>query len=156
MSAFRSISTWSPKMRVICRSCRISSGAINYQRVTFHEALAPSDIPRTLNQYDLGIHLLRADNLNHQNALPNKLFDFIMAGLGVVAYPAYMMEKMISENEIGIVAQQASVESVASALNSLLPQQINRFKKNSLRLAKTLNAETESKKLLKIYSQLAG
>jgi len=79
-----------------------------------------------------------------------------MAGLGVVAYPAFMMEKMISDNEIGVVARQASVDSVASALNALLPEQINRFKKNSLRLAKTLNAETESRKLLNIYSQLAG
>ena len=125
-------------------------------RVKFYDPIKPHEIPRILNQYDLGIHLLKGTNLNHQNALPNKFFDFIMAGLGVVTYPTPMIEKIIKENSIGVVAQQNTVDSVVSILNSLTPQQINRFKKNSLRLAKTLNSENESKKLLRIYDQLIG
>jgi hypothetical protein len=43
---------------------------------------------------------------------------------------------------------------MARALNSLTPDQINEFKKNSRSLAKTLNGDVELQKLMDIYAKL--
>lgn len=123
-------------------------------RITFLDPIPPDLLPKELAAYDIGIHLLTDVNLNHQYALPNKLFDFIMAGLGVAIFPLPEMEKIVIENQIGLVSPDQSLSSMAGKLNSLTPDQINQFKKNSLALAKTLNGDVEMQKLMDIYAGL--
>lgn len=124
------------------------------ERITFLDPIQPALLPKELAAYDMGVHLLTDVNLNHQYALPNKLFDFIMAGLGVAIFPLLEMEKIVTENQIGLVSTDQSLSSMAIALNSLTPDQINEFKKNSLSLAKTLNGDVEMQKLMDIYAGL--
>jgi hypothetical protein len=107
-----------------------------------------------LAAYDMGIHLLTAVNLNHIYALPNKLFDFIMAGLGVAIFPLPEMTRVVKEHQIGVVSTDQSIHAMASALNKLSSSQIDEFKKNSLALAKTLNGNAEMAKLMDIYARL--
>jgi hypothetical protein len=123
-------------------------------RVTFLEPVRPDLLPKELAVYDFGVHLLTDVNLNHQYALPNKLFDFIMAGLGVAIFPLPEMQKIVTENQIGLVSTDQSLSSMAKALNNLTPDQINEFKRNSLNLAKTLNGDVEMQKLMDIYAGL--
>lgn len=52
------------------------------KRIKFVDPVPPGSLAARLAVYDIGVHLLKAANLNHLYALPNKLFDFIMAGLG--------------------------------------------------------------------------
>lgn len=130
------------------------SGRLAPGRIAFLDPIPPASLPKELASYDMGIHLLTDVNLNHQYALPNKLFDFIMAGLAVAIFPLPEMEKIVREHQIGLVSAQPSLVSIASTLNSLSPNQINEFKKNSLTLAKTLNGDIEMQKLIDIYAGL--
>ena len=77
-----------------------------------------------------------------------------MAGLGVAVFPLPEMAKIVRDNQIGIVSVDQSIHAMAKALNSLSPEQINEFKKNSLTLAKTLNGDVEMQKLMDIYAEL--
>jgi hypothetical protein len=97
---------------------------------------------------------LRANNLNHINALPNKFFDFVMAGLGIAILPLPSMRKIVEEHGIGVVASSFFTQEMAIALNNLTVERINQFKQNSLELAKTINAEHEMEKLMGIYGKL--
>jgi len=123
-------------------------------RIFFCDVIEPGDITKYINKYDLGIHLLKDINLNHKNALPNKFFDYIMAGLGVIIYPTNMMRDIIQYNNIGVVADNFSYKSLANKINGLSSDNINEYKKNSLKLAKTLNSNIEGRKLIKIYKSL--
>ena len=118
------------------------------------DPVSPGSLTVNLAAYDIGIHLLKAVNLNHLYALPNKLFDFIMAGLGVAVFPLPEMADVVKGYQIGLVAPQQSIHSVAQALNNLSASQIDDFKKNSLSLAKILNADVEMAKLMNIYAGL--
>ncbi|HLO18489.1 MAG TPA: glycosyltransferase [Anaerolineales bacterium] len=123
-------------------------------RIKFLDPIAPSSLAAKLAAYDIGVHLLRAANLNHLYALPNKLFDFIMAGLGVAIFPLPEMAKVVKEYQIGIVSPDESIHSMAAMLNNLSASQIDEFKRNSLLLAKTLNGDVEMRKLIDIYAKL--
>ncbi|HET9910264.1 MAG TPA: glycosyltransferase [Anaerolineales bacterium] len=125
-------------------------------RVTIHDQVSPDTITDAINKFDIGIHLLDADNLNHYYALPKKLFDYIMAGLASVITPLPEMRKIVEKWQVGIVSPDHSWQSMVKALNSLTDEQINVFKCNSLELAKTLNANNEMDKLMNIYASMLG
>lgn len=123
-------------------------------RIRFKESVPPGSLASHLSVYDMGIHLLKAVNLNHLYALPNKLFDFMMAGLGVAIFPLPEMAGVVEEHRIGVVSSKPSIRSMATALNNLSAGQIDEFKKNSLSLAKTLNGDVEMAKLMDVYARL--
>ena len=107
-----------------------------------------------LETFDIGIPPIVARQLNDFYALPNKFFDFIMAGLALAVAPLPMMQQIVVDHEIGVVAEDQSPRALAGSLNALSANDINRYKLNSLKLAKSMNAETEQKKLLNIYERI--
>ncbi len=109
---------------------------------------------RDLTEFDIGIPLLAATQTTYFNSLPNKFFDFIMAGLAVAVSPLPMMEEIVRHHNIGILSADQTPESMASALSRVQPEMINTYKKNALQLARTLNAEAEMEKLKQIYDRL--
>ena len=124
------------------------------ERVIFHNPVPPKNIIREISKYDIGIHNLNTKNVNHLNALPNKFFDFMMAGLAVAINPLPMMKKILDEYQLGIILDGNSPQERANKINSLSVEQIDQFKMNSLKAAKMLNAEVEMNKLHKIYESL--
>jgi hypothetical protein len=65
-------------------------------RVRIHEPVPTDEIVRTLNRYDLGVYVLPPISFNFRRALPNKLFDFVQARLGVVIGPSPDMATLVS------------------------------------------------------------
>jgi len=128
--------------------------ARNNSHIIFHDPVVPNLLVQELSQYDIGIPLIDAEKKSYKNSLPNKFFDFIMAGLMVAVSPLPMMKKYIDDFQIGMYSIDQTPEKLAELLNSLTTDQINRFKKRSLEAAKMLNAGVEMDKLHKIYTSL--
>jgi len=123
-------------------------------RIHFRDTVPPAAIPATINAYDLGIHLLPPENFSYAMALPNKFFEFIMAGLGVIIGPSPAMAAIVENYGLGIVAESFQPQALAQALNQLTPEAINAMKRRSLEAAKELNAEKEMRKLLTLYRRI--
>jgi hypothetical protein len=116
-------------------------------RLIFHAPVPPREINEKIVQFDVGIPFMYANTLNIYNALPNKFFDYVMAGLAIVVPPLPSMQKIVERNKMGAVSVDQSIQSVATLLNSLSVEEINQFKQNALLAAKTLNADVEMKKI---------
>ncbi len=124
------------------------------QKVIFWDPVHPAEIINFIQRFDLGLPLLRVQQMNHVNSLPNKFFDFIMAGLGIVVSPLPAMAEVIDTYAIGKISASQSAEDMASMLNALSNDEINIYKRNSLKLARIYNAELEMDKLLLIFQSL--
>ncbi len=123
-------------------------------RIYFRPPVPPDGISSVISEYDIGIYLLNPANYNQSMALPNKFFDFIMAGLAVAIGPSPAMAALVEKYGIGIVAEDFEPASLAHKLNALSSTDIDSMKRRSLQAARELNAETEMRKLLDIYTQL--
>ncbi len=123
-------------------------------RIHFREPVAPHEIPQTINAYDIGLFLIPPVNFSYAMALPNKFFEFIMAGLAVAIGPSPAMATLVQQYGNGIVAADFHPTTLAHQLNALEPETIHTMKQRSLEAAKTLNAEREMQKLLTYYAQL--
>jgi glycosyltransferase involved in cell wall biosynthesis len=124
------------------------------KNIEFHERVPYSKLLTHANSADIGI--VFADNISAQFeiSLPNKLFEYIMAGLMVCVGPGKEMHKLLAKHKIGIALNSNQPEELANCLASLTIDKINNYKKASLLAAKELNWENEQEKLLGIYSSL--
>jgi glycosyltransferase involved in cell wall biosynthesis len=123
-------------------------------RIRILPAIKSHLVVSTLNQYDIGVFLIPPVNFNYANTLPNKLFDFIQARLGIAIGPTPEMAAIVTEYESGIVAPDFTPRALAKLLNALTTEKIRSFKSNSGRAASVLNAGSNEKVFHKLINQL--
>ena len=106
-------------------------------------------------QADIGLLLEQSLGLSFTYALPNKLFDYIHAGLPFIASSLVEVKRIMNKYNIGEIVEDYSPESLAKKLNEMLSNSEKRevWKGNMQKAKKELNWENEQKKLIEIYSQ---
>lgn len=124
--------------------------AAHNNKIKFVDPVAMPEIAAKINNYDIGVFILKGVNFNWEMALPNKLFEFIQARLMVAIGPSVEMAKYVNKYNLGIVAPDFSPEIMAKMLNALTSEQILAFKNNSHKAAYELSADTNKEKLLAI------
>ena len=105
---------------------------------------------------DIGITLDKNTNINYRFSLPNKLFDYIQAGLPVLASPLPEVKKIIEQYGCGVLIENHDPRHIATCFNKMLNDELflNQCSVNALKAATILNGETEQLPLLKLFRQL--
>jgi glycosyltransferase involved in cell wall biosynthesis len=94
---------------------------------------------------------------NHINAQPNKMFEYMSAGIPVIASNFPLWKEIIEGNNCGICVDPLNANEIANAINSIMdnPDQAKLMGENGRRaVEEKYNWEHEAKKLLKIYEGL--
>jgi hypothetical protein len=121
--------------------------ALKNPRIRILPAVKSNEIVGVLNHYDLGVFILPPINFNYANTLPNKLFDFIQARLGIAIGPTPEMAAIVKRYNIGVVSKDFTAASLAEKLNNLSHEDVTRFKNNAMIAAAELNAEKNEQRL---------
>lgn len=111
--------------------------------VTVNEPVPYADLADALAGFDVGVFVLRPINFNYEWALPNKLFDFVQARLGIIVGPSAEMAQIVREKGLGTVTQDFSAQSLAAAIDDLTPEQVSEWKQASHDAALELSAEQQ-------------
>jgi hypothetical protein len=133
---------------------RLEQISAPYPWVTISSPQPQREIPRYCNDYDLGVYLLPPLNENALHALPNKLFEFIQARLGVVVGPSPEMAAVVREWDLGLVSDAFSAEALARALDSVTPERVATYKQRAHAAASELNSERNAKIVLDLVEQM--
>jgi glycogen synthase len=88
-------------------------------RVTVADPLPPDGLVEGLRGFDAGIIIQRPLTLNNELSLPNKLFEYLMAGLAVVAPRLPGLGPLIEEEGIGLTFDPERPEELGAALEQL-------------------------------------
>jgi hypothetical protein len=125
-------------------------------RTTLHEPTTPSGLPAALNPYDLGVYLLPPHTPNHRLALPNKLFDFVQARIGVVFGPGDETSRVIDDNGIGAVTAGYEADDLTATISALSREQIAAFKQAADAAAERLSSDADIAVEERIMARLTG
>jgi hypothetical protein len=112
-------------------------------RVVLHDPVPYTDLVRTLNEYDLGIHVLPPVNFNNEWALPNKLFDYVQARLGVIVGPSSEMAHYVRTHDLGVVTGDFTADALTRALDVLDRHVVARYKASADGAAEAMSAEAQ-------------
>jgi glycosyltransferase involved in cell wall biosynthesis len=126
------------------------------ERVRFLDKLPWPELMKYTKSADAGLSLDKNNNQNYKYSLPNKLFDYISAGIPVIAGDLPEVSKIILENGCGIIIPEVTTEKISKALNELLdnPEKLDLLRKNAAIASQKLNWETESETVIKLYSEV--
>jgi glycosyltransferase involved in cell wall biosynthesis len=102
----------------------------------------------------MGCSLDEATNINYELSLPNKLFDYIHAGVPILATNLVEVEKIIKKFNVGFIIKDISPKNIATSINSLLNDEVKReeYHQNCLKARLELNWENEEKELISCYN----
>jgi glycosyltransferase involved in cell wall biosynthesis len=147
----------SGRANYVAKLRRIASKAgLGSDRVEFLPAVDASELISTANAADIGVHPITPRGTQTNCCLPNKLFEYTMAGLCVVVSPAKEMAALVRRHDLGIVISDARPVTIASAINALSPEMVENYKRNALKAARELNWENERHLLQMLYEGLAA
>ena len=122
-------------------------------RVHFFPRMPYQQMMAYTQQAELGFCLDKDTNLNYRFSLPNKLFDFIQAGVPIVASHLTEIEKIIRQFDLGMFIEDHEPETIATTVKDALSdtERYENWKRNLAVTAKELCWENEEIKLLEIY-----
>jgi glycosyltransferase involved in cell wall biosynthesis len=126
------------------------------KRIHFHGAVPQHELLRFTASADLGLIPYQATCLNNLYCTPNKLFEYIAAGVPIVASDLPELRRVIGDNGIGLIIDAGSPETFARAIDLLIPDpgKLQDLRERVLAVSRRLNWEQESKVLLQVFDGL--
>jgi len=103
---------------------------------------------------DVGLCLIDNISFNNYYALPNKLFEYVMAGLPVIVSELPQMKAVVEKYNIGAVVPGGNEDEVIKILEKWkrTPLLYNNLKKNCKLASEELNWEAEFSKVRKYFN----
>lgn len=157
-ACIRSVAFWRPGYRLTIRGPSLPSYLAKLKalaitcgvatRVSFQEPVPMTDLIARAAAFDVGLFVLPDHSLHNMHALPNKFFEYLMAGLALCVSNLPEMVRLVRQYDLGELIPAPVPRDIASCINRLDRSAIDRFKANALRAARELNWEAEGSKLV--------
>lgn len=104
----------------------------------------------------VGVSLEQNTNLNYYFSLPNKIFDYLHAGLPVLVSPLPEMKKIVTQNKVGELVESFDKQLLAQQINALCTNQnaIDTYRQNISNHANDFCWENQRKIIQTIYKKV--
>ncbi|MBO0368802.1 glycosyltransferase family 4 protein [Pseudomonas putida] len=125
-------------------------------RVRFIPTVSLADLPSYTASADIGVQPIENTCLNHYTTDSNKLFEYIQAGLPVVASDLPEIRSVVRQHDAGILVEPGNTESLAHALRQLVSSSATRqhHAARAQSAALILNWEAQEQELVELYRQV--
>ncbi len=147
----RGFGDWEEELRALVNAKGL------HRKVEFAPPVPMVELVKAAGEADVGVAPFIPVCLNTRFCLPNKLFEYMMAGLAIVGSDLPEMRKVILGHHVGAVFDPHDPREIARVINEVLDDEarLEQMKDNARHAAKTIyNWEIEEGTLLKAYDRL--
>lgn len=124
-----------------------------HDRVFFHPAVPQEDLLTFTASADAGVIPYQPTCLNNYYCTPNKLYEFISAGIPIMSADLPELRNTIQHHRIGLVGDISHPEAMARMIDDFFSdeQRLLGWKNNTETASRLICWEEEGKKLVQIY-----
>jgi len=127
---------------------------LNLEEVVIFKGRMPySEMMQYTQHAELGLTLDKDTNINYRFSLPNKVFDYIHAGVPVLASKVVEVKKIIEDYQVGLLIDNHEPKHIAEQIKKALNDQELRmlWQQNIIRATEELHWGHEEVSLQKVY-----
>lgn len=108
--------------------------------VHFIDPCPPADVVESANEHDVGVIVYQLTSLNIVYSSPNKLFDYVGAGLALLSVDAPVMRRLITTSGCGALVDSDAIDSAWETISELAanPERVSAMKAASHQLCSSL------------------
>ncbi|WP_291547909.1 glycosyltransferase [Bosea sp. (in: a-proteobacteria)] len=123
-------------------------------RVVLAPPVAMVDLVKEAAAFDIGLFALPGHSQQNFHVLPNKFFEYTMAGLALCVSDLPEMTALVRQHDLGHLIPEVTPAAIAKAINGFDHAEIDRCKANSLAAATSLNWEVEADHYFRIVDRV--
>lgn len=126
-------------------------------KVVFIGRLSPEKLISFTKEADAGISFEKDTNINYRYSLPNKLFDYMNAGIPVLVSDLPEMRKVVEENQCGSVLKQHTPEKISELILELFSDKDRylNYCAHSLNASSKLNWESQENNIIEFFNRIS-
>lgn len=118
--------------------------------VHFHPAVSAEKVHEVTPSADIGLCLIESTCKSYELCLPNKLFEYIHAGIPIIASNLVNLQRVVEGHNIGKVIKSQRIEDFKSIIFSIVHEK-KKYKNNIIGLSDLYQWEIEGGKLRDLY-----
>lgn len=131
----------------------IKSATKKNKNIHYHPLVKPSDILIYTRGADVGIHIIKNTCLNHYYCLPNKIFEYLIAGIPFIVSDFPEMAKIVNSSNAGWLIEP-NWKSLLHEIQNISIEDI-KIKKQNLQFVKpNFTWEAEELKYISVYQRV--
>lgn len=123
-------------------------------RVHFREPVPFNQIVPSANMADIGYFVHKDLSPQKRFVLPNKYFEYVMAGLALCVSDLPEMARLVNQFGFGRLVRGYDERAIADVINSFDRASIDDMKRKSLAAAQELNWDVEQRRMLEFYEEV--
>lgn len=158
-----SVALWRPEFRLTIRGPgpegylaglrkRIEAAGLG-DRVVLAPPVPMVDLVKEAARFDIGLFALPGHSQQNVHVLPNKFFEYTMAGLALCVSDLPEMTALLRRHDLGRLIPEVTPQAIAAAVNGFDRPAIDACKAHALAAAKLLNWEAEADRLYAAIAQ---
>lgn len=127
-------------------------------RVFFYGPVPNTELVDWSSSADIGMCNIVGSSESYRESLPNKLFEYVMAGIPVVASNFGSMGRIVDEEQVGETCDPEDPAALAAAVKRLIddPAHYDACRTNTAQMADRYNWHVEREKLADLYAGLTS
>ena len=127
-------------------------------RVRFIPTVALADLPSYTASADIGVQPIENTCLNHYTTDSNKLFEYVQAGLPVIASDLPEIRRIVRQHDLGLLVSAGDSEALAVALRRMVADAQLRahYAARARAAAPALSWEVQEHLLVELYRRVLG
>lgn len=125
-------------------------------RVHFIPTVSLAELPEYTASADIGVQPIENTCLNHFTTDSNKLFEYLIAGLPIVATDFPEIRRIVRAHDVGLLVREGDDQMLADALKMLVrdPDLRSRLANNARSASISLNWEDQEALLIDLYDRV--
>jgi glycosyltransferase involved in cell wall biosynthesis len=156
-----SVRTWKEHLRLVIRGPAAGDHLATLQarpaasdpRIFFEPPVSPLDTVASASSADIGIFLAPEGGGQDDVMLPNKIFEYMAAGLAVVTSDLPQIRRVDGIEAAALFLPEASEGAIAESLNGLTTERIDRLRQAAL-AAYRKDADLDAKRFIDLVAQV--
>ncbi|MCA0421561.1 MAG: glycosyltransferase [Proteobacteria bacterium] len=126
------------------------------ERVILAPPVPMTDLVHEASRFDVGLFALPGHSKQNVHVLPNKFFEYTMAGLALCVSDLPEMTALLRQHDLGRSIPDVTPQAIAAAINGFDRASIDFHKRHALEAAKLLNWEAEADRLFAAIEQVVA